>query len=149
MNNIMQGEPLVIFGDGEQTRAFTHIADVAPHIARVVDIPETSGEVFNVGSDKHVSVNELADLVMDSDGKGSLCYQRACKRRGEARVLHTREIPRCLRRNITSRPSRRVRENGSLGRSPLVPALPLRLLISKFARIYPKVGNEIQLSVIS
>ncbi len=64
MNKIMQGEPLIIFGDGEQTRAFTHIADVAPYIVRCVDIPETSGEVFNVGSDKHVSVNELADLVM-------------------------------------------------------------------------------------
>lgn len=64
MNKIMQNEPLVIFGDGEQTRAFTHIADVAPHIARCVDIPETSCEVFNVGSDTHVSVNKLAELVM-------------------------------------------------------------------------------------
>ena len=64
MNKIMQSEPLIIFGDGEQTRAFTHIADVAPHIARCVEIPEASCEVFNVGSDKHVSVNELADLVM-------------------------------------------------------------------------------------
>jgi len=69
MNNIMQGDPLLIFGDGEQTRAFTHIADVAPHIARVVDIPEAAGEVFNVGSDKHVTVNELADLVMTAMGK--------------------------------------------------------------------------------
>jgi len=64
MNKIMQDEPLLIFGDGEQTRAFTHIADVAPHIARAVEIPEASCEIFNVGSDKHVSVNELADLVM-------------------------------------------------------------------------------------
>ena len=64
MNNIMREEPLIIFGDGEQTRAFTHIADVAPHIARAVDIPEASGEIFNLGSDKHVTVNELADLVM-------------------------------------------------------------------------------------
>ena len=64
MNKIMQGEPLLIFGDGEQTRAFTHIADVAPHIARCVDIPEAACEIFNLGSDKHVSVNELADLVM-------------------------------------------------------------------------------------
>ncbi len=64
MNKIMQHEPLIVFGDGEQTRAFTHIADVAPHIARCVDIPETSCEVFNVGSDTHVSVNKLAELVM-------------------------------------------------------------------------------------
>ena len=69
MNKIMLGEPLFIFGDGEQTRAFTHIADVAPHIARCVDIPETACEAFNVGSDKHVSVNELADLVMTAMGK--------------------------------------------------------------------------------
>ena len=46
MNNIMQDKPLRIFGDGEQTRAFTHIADVAPHIASAVDIPEASGEIF-------------------------------------------------------------------------------------------------------
>ena len=64
MNKIMQGEPLLIFGDGEQTRAFTHIVDVTPHIAMCVDIPETSCEVFNVGSDQHVSVNDLADSVM-------------------------------------------------------------------------------------
>ena len=69
MNNIMQDKPLRIFGDGEQTRAFTHIADVAPHIVRAVDIPEASGQIFNVGSDEHVSVNELADLVMTAMGK--------------------------------------------------------------------------------
>ena len=69
INKIMLGEPLFIFGDGEQTRAFTHIADVAPHIARSVDIPEAACEAFNVGSDKHVSVNELADLVMTAMGK--------------------------------------------------------------------------------
>ena len=71
MNKIMRDEPLFIFGDGEQTRAFTHIADVAPHIARSVDIPETSCEIFNVGSDKQVSVNELADLVMTAMEKKS------------------------------------------------------------------------------
>ena len=89
MNNIMQDAPLVIFGDGEQTRAFTHIADVAPHIARAVDIPEASGEVFNVGSDKYVTVNELADLVMTVMGKEVRRHQYACQRRSETRLLRT------------------------------------------------------------
>ena len=80
MNKIMRDEPLFIFGDGEQTRAFTHIADVAPHIARSVNIPETSCEIFNVGSDKHVSVNELADLVMT-----------AMEKEGQVRYLQERE----------------------------------------------------------
>ena len=66
MNKIMQGESLVIFGDGEQTRAFTHIADVAPHIAQSVNIPDASCEIFNLGTDNHVSVNKLADLVMSA-----------------------------------------------------------------------------------
>lgn len=69
MNKIMQNEPLIIFGDGEQTRAFTHIADVAPHIVNSVEIEETSCEIFNVGSDNGVSVNDLAKLVMNAMGK--------------------------------------------------------------------------------
>ena len=69
MNNIMKGEPLRIFGDGEQTRAYTHIADVAPHIARAVEIPEASCETFNLGSDTPATVNELAELVMQAMGK--------------------------------------------------------------------------------
>ncbi len=69
MNKIMRGEPLLIFGDGEQTRAYTHITDVAPYIARTVEIPEASGQIFNVGSDKPVSVDELAELVMKVMGK--------------------------------------------------------------------------------
>ena len=69
MNKIMQGESLVIFGDGEQTRAFTHIADVAPHIAQSVNIHDASCEIFNLGTDKHVSVNKLADLVMSAMDK--------------------------------------------------------------------------------
>ena len=69
MNNIMKGEPLRIFGDGEQTRAYTHIADVAPHIVRAVEIPAASCETFNLGSDTPATVNELAELVMQAMGK--------------------------------------------------------------------------------
>ena len=69
MNNIMKGEPLRIFGDGEQTRAYTHIADVAPHIARAVEIPAASCKTFNLGSDTPATVNELAELVMQAMGK--------------------------------------------------------------------------------
>ena len=39
MNQIMQGQPMTIFGDGSQTRAFSYIDDVAPIIARSVDVP--------------------------------------------------------------------------------------------------------------
>ena len=39
MNQILQGEPMTIFGDGEQTRAFSYIGDVAPVIAEAIDDP--------------------------------------------------------------------------------------------------------------
>ena len=63
MNQILQGLPCTIFGDGTQTRAFTHIADVAPVIARSVEYPAAYNQIFNVGADIPYSVNELAREV--------------------------------------------------------------------------------------
>jgi UDP-glucose 4-epimerase len=68
MNQIMSGRPLTIFGDGEQTRAFSHIDDVAPHIARSVHIPEAYNQVFNIGADQPYTVNQLAQVVMAAFG---------------------------------------------------------------------------------
>jgi UDP-glucose 4-epimerase len=69
MNQIMQDQPLTIFGDGEQTRAFSYIAEVAPAIARSVAHPAAYGEIFNVGADHPYSVNDLARAVMRAMGK--------------------------------------------------------------------------------
>lgn len=63
MNQIMQGQPLTIFGDGEQTRAFSFIDDVAIPIAHSVNNPEAFNQVFNIGADKPYTVNELAKVV--------------------------------------------------------------------------------------
>lgn len=66
MNQIMQGKKLTIFGDGLQTRAFSHIDDVAPIIAKSITIPEAYNEVFNIGADTPYTVKELATIVCDS-----------------------------------------------------------------------------------
>jgi UDP-glucose 4-epimerase len=63
MNQLMHDEPLTIFGTGEQTRAFTYVADIAPVIADAATTPAAFGEVFNVGADRAYSVNELATHV--------------------------------------------------------------------------------------
>jgi len=63
MNQILQQKPLSIFGDGQQTRAFTHIDDVAPYIAHSVNIPNARNSIFNIGSDAVYSVKELAVAV--------------------------------------------------------------------------------------
>lgn len=63
MNQIMQGLPLTIFGDGKQSRAFSYISDVAPHIARSVAVKEAYNEVFNIGAEDAFTVNKLAETI--------------------------------------------------------------------------------------
>ncbi len=63
MNQIMQGQPMTIFSDGRQTRAFSYIDDVAPVIAASIARPACYNQVFNVGADKAYSVAELAHVV--------------------------------------------------------------------------------------
>jgi UDP-glucose 4-epimerase len=63
MNQVMSGRPMTVFGDGLQTRAFTHIDDVAPLIARSIDVPGATNEVFNVGAETPHSVLDLAYAV--------------------------------------------------------------------------------------
>lgn len=69
MNQLMQGNPLTIFGDGTQTRAFSYISDVAPYIAKSVDMPAAYNQIFNIGGDREYSVKELAGTVMKVLGK--------------------------------------------------------------------------------
>ncbi len=68
MNQILQGQPMTVFGDGTQTRAFTYISDVAPHIANSVNLPQASGQVINIGADKPYSVRYLAEVVAEAFG---------------------------------------------------------------------------------
>ena len=68
MNQILQGKPMTIFGSGEQSRAFTHIRDVAPVIARSVSVAGASNEIFNVGAEVPYTVNRLAEHVAQAMG---------------------------------------------------------------------------------
>jgi UDP-glucose 4-epimerase len=68
MNQILQGDPLTIFGDGQQKRAFSYIADVAPIIAKSATLDAAKNEIFNVGADTVYTVNMLAKEVMKALG---------------------------------------------------------------------------------
>jgi UDP-glucose 4-epimerase len=66
MNQILQGKPMSVFGDGTQTRAFSYIGDVAPIIAESINVSEAYNQVFNIGADQPYSVNELAECVAEA-----------------------------------------------------------------------------------
>ena len=68
MNQILQGKPMTIFGAGTQTRAFSHIADVAPIIAESIEAPQAYNQIFNIGADQPYSINELAECVARAMG---------------------------------------------------------------------------------
>lgn len=68
MNQLMQGKPLTIFGDGDQTRAFSYIDDVAKPIANSINILNAYNETFNIGGDREYTVNTLAEEVMKAMG---------------------------------------------------------------------------------
>lgn len=60
MNQCLQQLPMTIFGDGTQTRAFSHVDDVAPIIAASPLVAGARNQTFNIGADRAYSVQELA-----------------------------------------------------------------------------------------
>jgi UDP-glucose 4-epimerase len=63
MRQVLAGEPCTIFGDGTQTREFSHIDDVAPVIAGSIRNAEAQNETFNVGVNETCSVRALAHMI--------------------------------------------------------------------------------------
>src|SRR5262249_54921089 len=57
------GRPLIVFGDGTQTRDLTHVYDTAAAMARAAIVPGVEGKTFNIGSGKELSNNDLAEIV--------------------------------------------------------------------------------------
>jgi UDP-glucose 4-epimerase len=68
MNQLLKGEPMPVFGDGEQMRAFSYIDDIVPTIANAPTVQEAIGQVFNVGGDTPSTINQLADVVAEAMG---------------------------------------------------------------------------------
>ncbi len=100
MNQILQGKPMTIFGDGSQTRAFSYIGDVAPIMAEAIEVPAARGEVFNVGADQACSVKRLAESVARAMGvKPDIAYVSA---RNE--VFHAYSSHEKVRRVFGERP---------------------------------------------
>ena len=64
----LRSEPIQVFGDGEQSRCFTHVRDAVRAIAALMETEAAEGEVFNVGSEEEVTMNELAERVCAATG---------------------------------------------------------------------------------
>ena len=67
----LAGEPITVFGDGTQTRSFTHVADVVSALLRLVKEPRAIGQVINIGNTEEVSILDLAERVRKLTGSES------------------------------------------------------------------------------
>jgi UDP-glucose 4-epimerase len=67
----LAGESLTVYGTGEQTRCFAHVADVIPALVKLVDTPAAYGSVFNIGNPEQISINDLARRVIARIGSSS------------------------------------------------------------------------------
>jgi nucleoside-diphosphate-sugar epimerase len=59
----LRNESPIIYGDGEQTRDFTFVADVVAANLKASELKEASGEVFNIAGGKRISINQLAEVI--------------------------------------------------------------------------------------
>jgi UDP-glucose 4-epimerase len=67
----LAGEPITVFGDGTQTRAFTHVTDVVGALLKLVSEPRAIGQVINIGNVEEVTISRLAERVRELSGSRS------------------------------------------------------------------------------
>jgi UDP-glucose 4-epimerase len=68
MNQVMCGQPMTIFGDGNQVRAFSYVGDVIPVIASSPQYPNAICGIYNIGGDQPCTINELVSLIAEAMG---------------------------------------------------------------------------------
>jgi UDP-glucose 4-epimerase len=68
----LAGEAITVFGDGTQSRAFTHVADVVAALLKLVVEPKAIGQVINIGNMQEVTMTQLAERVRELSGSKSI-----------------------------------------------------------------------------
>jgi UDP-glucose 4-epimerase len=67
----LAGQPITVFGDGNQSRSFTYVGDVVGAMVALINEPRAIGQVFNVGNGKEITIGDLASKVRKLTGSSS------------------------------------------------------------------------------
>jgi UDP-glucose 4-epimerase len=103
------GKPIVIYGDGNQTRDFTFVTDIVQCTLNAAEAENVDGEVFNVGGGSNVTVNEVVQTLLkevDTDGSAKVVYESA--KLGDVSDTHA-EITKA-RKMLNFNPTTNVKE---------------------------------------
>jgi nucleoside-diphosphate-sugar epimerase len=71
VQSALDGAPLQVHGDGQQSRCFGHVFDVVEALVRLMKTPAAFGQVYNVGTDQEVTIQSLAEQVIAATGSHS------------------------------------------------------------------------------
>lgn len=71
IESAVNGKDVVVYGDGNQSRVFCHVADAVRAITKLVDRNDTVGEVYNIGGTQEISINELAIKIIKETNSNS------------------------------------------------------------------------------
>ena len=71
LRQALAGEPLTVHGDGQQTRCFSHVADIVPALVALAENSESLGEAYNLGGGFEVSIMDLARRIIEVTGSSS------------------------------------------------------------------------------
>lgn len=71
----LRGEPITVYGDGKQTRCFTFVGDVVRSVIALTETERAWGDVYNVGQPAEISIENLAQRVIDlTDSRSKIVY---------------------------------------------------------------------------
>jgi UDP-glucose 4-epimerase len=71
VSQAIKGEPITVYGTGQQTRCFCYVGDAVDGILRLVDHPDASGRAYNIGGVEEISMEDLARRVVEAAGSTS------------------------------------------------------------------------------
>ena len=103
----MKGETLEVYGTGKQSRCFCNVADVVDALVRLIDCDGAVGEVINVGADKSITIEALADRIIEMIGSQStkryVAYEEAYGRPFDDMLARVPDLSK-IRRLIDYKP---------------------------------------------
>jgi UDP-glucose 4-epimerase len=113
VSQALAGQPITVYGSGEQSRCFGHVYDAVEAMVRLMDTPAAYGQIFNIGNDQEITIRGLAERVKALTGSTSSVELRPYAEvygRGFEDMMRRKPDVSKLERTIGFRPRRTLDE---------------------------------------
>ena len=140
----LAGQPVTVFGTGEQIRCFCHVDDVTPALIGLAGCDAALGQAVNIGTSQQVSINQLAEHVITATGSGSRIARRSyLEAYGDGYEDMQRRVPDCTlaRELIGFSPARTLDDIIQSVIGDQLAARPITAPAARLARLVSRAGQ--------